>query len=77
MITSLSDAVAPTTSSGVAFCPSGMTCGLGLSIEGIFLYIAVLFGGLETVLVLVTKSGLEEDETNFREENEMKIKKKV
>ena len=32
MMTSLSDAVAPTTSSGVAFSPSGMTCGLGLSI---------------------------------------------
>lgn len=30
MMMSLSDAVAPTTSSGVAFSPSGMTCGLGL-----------------------------------------------
>lgn len=32
MITSLSEAVAPTTSSGVAFSPSGILCGFGLSI---------------------------------------------
>ena len=35
MMISLSDAVAPTTSSGVAFFPSGMTCGLGLSMVSI------------------------------------------
>ena len=37
IITSLSDAVAPTTSSGVAFSPSGILCGFGLSMAGIVL----------------------------------------
>ena len=32
---SLSDAVAPTTSRGVALTPSGIKCGLGLSMIGI------------------------------------------
>jgi len=31
MMTSLSDAVVPVTSSGVAFSPSGSRCGMGLS----------------------------------------------
>jgi len=35
MMISLSDAVAPTTSSGVAFFPSGITCGFGLSMVAI------------------------------------------
>jgi len=35
MMTSLSEAVAPTTSRGVAFTPSGITCGVGLSMLGI------------------------------------------
>ncbi len=40
MMMSLSEAVAPTTSRGVAFSPSGITCGLGLSIMVAILGIA-------------------------------------
>jgi len=45
MMTSLSEAVAPTTSRGVAFTPSGITWGVGLSILG-FSGMVVGVGGL-------------------------------
>jgi len=45
MMTSLSEAVAPTTSRGVAFTPSGITWGVGLSILG-FSGMMVVGGGL-------------------------------
>jgi len=45
MMTSLSEAVAPTTSRGVAFTPSGITWGVGLSILG-FSGMMVVVGGL-------------------------------
>jgi len=49
MMTSLSEAVAPTTSRGVALTPSGITWGVGLSILG--------FSGMMVVVVGLGEGG--------------------
>ena len=62
MITSLSEAVAPTTSRGVAFSPSGMRWGIGLSIR------CCLEGDPGLVVAMIVDVGLKVDTTGCKKE---------